>query len=100
MGVADHIALVDHHCHSVVVDLDSPSAFEALATESSTPAPIGTSWLDSPLGLAIRRWCAPIIDLDPLAPAADYLATRLAHDSRAVDREMLRAARLDRVFID
>ena len=28
------------------------------------------------LGLAIRRWCAPVLGLEPHAPAEDYLARR------------------------
>ena len=52
--------LVDHHCHGVRRDdLDRPE-FERLITEGGLPAPPGTTHFDSPVGMAIRRWCASI----------------------------------------
>ena len=54
-------------------ELDA-AAVEALLTESSAPAPPGTTAFDSQLGFAVRRWCAPVLDLEPSAPAADYLS--------------------------
>ena len=57
--------LVDHHCHGVVPgDLDRRS-FEGLISEGFEPAPEGGSHFDSPVGLAIRRWCAPVLELPP-----------------------------------
>lgn len=68
--------LVDHHCHGVVLrDLDR-TEFERLLNESGGPSPLGTSLFDSMIGLAVRRWCAPVLDLDPLVTADDYLARR------------------------
>ena len=70
-GIAASISgmgLVDHHCHGVVPgDLDRRS-FEGLITEGFDPAPEGTSHFDSPVGLAIRRWCAPVLELSMSSP--------------------------------
>ena len=44
---------------NVARDLDRP-AFELACGEADRPAPPGVSYLDSQLGLAIRRWCPPV----------------------------------------
>lgn len=73
---ADLGPLIDHHCHGLVLDdLDRP-AFEALMNEAAAPSPLGTSFFDSMLGLAVRRWCAPVLGLEPHASAEDYLVRR------------------------
>lgn len=74
--------------------------FEDLATESSSPPPAGTTHLDSPLGLMIRRWCAPILDLEPYVSIDDYLARRLALGAVEVNLRFLRAAGLSRLLLD
>ncbi|MEV4258043.1 amidohydrolase, partial [Spirillospora sp. NPDC049652] len=57
--------LIDHHCHGVVRrDLDR-AGFEALMTEADGPGPLGGTLFDSRVGLAVRRWCAPVLDLAP-----------------------------------
>lgn len=69
------VPLVDHHCHGVVdADLDR-DGFEALMNEADGPAP-GTSLFDSMLGLAIRRWCAPVLYLPIHATPDEYLQRR------------------------
>jgi hypothetical protein len=47
-----------------------------LCNESSPPPAPGTSYLRTPLMLAIRRWCAPGLGLEPHAPIEEYLALR------------------------
>ena len=70
------LALVDHHVHQAL-GADLPrAAFEEQITESDRPAPPGTTQFDSQLGFAIRRWCAPVLGLEPSAPAEEYLARR------------------------
>src|SRR6476659_2103520 len=68
--------LVDHHCHGLLLDDLDRLSFDALMNESAGPSLFGTSFFDSMLGLAIRRWCAPVLGLEPHAPAEDYLARR------------------------
>ena len=55
---------------------------------------------DSPLGLAIRRWCAPVLGLEPHADADTYWRRRseLAPDELAA--LMLRAAGISRWIVD
>src|ERR671917_716341 len=68
--------LVDHHCHGLLLDDLDRTTFEALMNEAAAPSPLGTTFFDSMLGLAIRRWCAPVLGLAAHAPAEDYLARR------------------------
>ncbi len=94
------VALVDHHCHGLVTGELNRPAFEALINEGFDPAPAGTSHADSPVGLAIRRWCAPILGLEPLASIERYLERRREVGSEEASRRLLAAAGLDALLID
>ncbi|GGY07783.1 amidohydrolase family protein [Streptomyces djakartensis] len=94
----DALGLVDHHCHGTVsADLDR-AAFEPLLTEGD--AWPGVSPFDSPVGVAVRRHCAPLLDLPRHAPADEYLARRLELGWREVHRRFLRAAGTDVFCVD
>ncbi|RGE23118.1 amidohydrolase family protein [Leucobacter sp. wl10] len=94
------IPLIDHHCHGVVEQtLDRP-AFEEMITESNWAVPGGTSMFESQLGVAIRRWCGPVLDLEPHASAEHYLERRAELDPRTVNERLLRAAGIDRYLIE
>ena len=91
--------LVDHHCHGLVLDdLDRP-AFEGLMNEAAAPSSLGTTFFDSMLGLAIRRWCAPVLGLEPHAAAEDYLARRRELGTEA-SRLLVASAGIDTFLID
>jgi uncharacterized protein len=92
--------LVDHHCHGVVPgDLDRRS-FEGFATEGLDPVTEGTSNFDSPVGLAIRRWCAPVLELPPLASPDDYLTRRAELGAEEVHRRLLRSIGLEALLVE
>jgi uncharacterized protein len=97
--LADLGPLIDHHCHGLVLgDLDRP-AFEALMNEAAGASPLGTTFFDSMLGLAVRRWCAPILGLESHASAEDYLARRQQLGTEA-SRLLTAAADIDTFMID
>jgi len=97
---AGRLALIDHHVHGVIsAPLDRPGV-EALLTEAPGPPPPGTSMFDSQLGFAVRRWCAPVLDLEPSAPAEAYLARRAELGPAEVSRRLLRAAGVDAWLVD
>jgi predicted TIM-barrel fold metal-dependent hydrolase len=100
LSEAGRVMLIDHHCHGVVGQVAGQAAFELLATEGFDPPPPGTSHLDSPLGLAIRRWCAPILDLQPLVSGEEYLARRLSLGADEVNRRLLRASGVEALLVD
>jgi predicted TIM-barrel fold metal-dependent hydrolase len=92
------LELVDHHCHGVVTGpLDRPG-FEALLTEGE-PWP-GVSTFDTPAGVAVRRHCAPLLDLERHAPAVLYLTRRAELGPEEVDRRFLTAARTGVFCVD
>jgi predicted TIM-barrel fold metal-dependent hydrolase len=94
------LRLIDHHCHGVAsADLDL-GAFERLLSESHDPEPPGTSRFDSPLGLAVRRWCAPVLGLEPFPTADEYLARRIELGAEAVARALFDEAGLEMLLVD
>jgi uncharacterized protein len=96
---ADLGPLIDHHCHALVLDdLDRP-AFEALMNEAAGPSPRGTTFFNSMLGLAVRRWCAPVLGLEPHASAEDYLVRRQQLGTEA-SRLLAVATGIDTFLID
>ena len=60
------VPLIDHHCHGVVPKDLTSAEFEDALSEAFAPAPAGTSHWDKPVALSIRRWCAPMLDLEKL----------------------------------
>lgn len=94
------LRLVDHHVHGAArADLD-PDGPAAGLTESPWPAPPGTSHLDSQLGFAVRRWCAPVLDLPPHVGTAAYLARRRELGPAEVARRFLVAGGIGWFLVD
>ncbi|MFH0521797.1 amidohydrolase family protein [Streptomyces sp. M41] len=92
------LPLVDHHCHGVAgADLDR-AGFESLLTEGE-PWP-GVSSFDTPVGVAVRRHCAPLLDLPRHAGADAYLARRAELGGREVNRRFLAAAGTQVLCVD
>ena len=94
------LPLIDHHCHGVVTATLDGAGVESLLSEAAWPAPPGTSAFDSQLGFAVRRWCAPLLDLEPSVPAAVYLSRRAELGPGEVSRRLLRAAAVDAWLVD
>lgn len=95
------IRLIDHHVHGVFDQPVDRAGFEASINEGSTgPVPAFMTQFDSPLGLSIRRWCAPLLGLDPLAGADDYWARRCEYAPDELARLMLPAAGVSRWIVD
>ncbi|TCO47229.1 hypothetical protein EV646_106470 [Kribbella antiqua] len=101
--LADHVAnlpLIDHHVHGVHRGPLGRAGFEQLITESDRPVPPWMSTFDSQLGLAIRRYCAPLLDLDPHASAEDYLAARAKLDEASLSQLFLGASGVSDYLVD
>jgi predicted TIM-barrel fold metal-dependent hydrolase len=94
------LPLVDHHCHGLVRrDLDRPE-FEAMLTEATGPSALGGSLFDSQIGFAVRRWCAPVLDLPAHAPADQYLARRAELGADEVNRRLMAATGTQTFLVD
>jgi len=93
------VSLVDHHCHGVVPADLSAEEFEGLLTEADRPFP-GGSLFDSQIGFAVRRWCAPLLDLPKYASPVHYLDRRAELGHAEVTTRLLRAAGLGALCVD
>ena len=95
--------LIDHHCHGVIRrDLDR-TGFEQLLTEAGpvgSVSSLGGSLFDSQIGFAVRRWCAPLLDLEPHADPNAYIERRSELGHAEVTSRMLRAAGLEALCVD
>ncbi|MFG2602888.1 amidohydrolase family protein [Streptomyces sp. NPDC048514] len=92
------LPLVDHHCHGAVTADLAPDTFESLITEGE--AWPGVSPFDSPVGVAVRRHCAPLLDLPRHASPAGYLARRSALGWQEVNRRFLTASGAEVFCVD
>jgi predicted TIM-barrel fold metal-dependent hydrolase len=94
LGVADDVTLVDQHCHGVAtMDVDPREWLSEAKTARRHP-------FRSLLGLALRRWCAPVLDLPAHAAAEEYLWRRAELGWHEVSRRLLRAAGVRHWFLD
>ena len=95
-----NLSLVDHHCHGVVAADLSPGTFQSLMTEGDVWPASGITPFDSPVGVAVRRHCAPLLDLPRHAPVTQYLARRAELGWREVTRRFLTGAGTDTFCVD
>ena len=104
VALADHlrsVQLVDHHVHGAFNKPVDRAGFEASINEGSTdPVPDFMTMFDSPLGLAIRRWCAPVLGLTPNAAADEYWSRRSELGPDELTTTMLRQAGVSRWVVD
>ncbi len=97
----DALVLVDHHVHGAFLDEPGDQAFRDALNEADTaPLAPGTDPLESQVGFAVRRWCAPLLDLPAHASAPDYLARRRALGQAEVDARLLGAAGVGTWLVD
>jgi uncharacterized protein len=96
------MALADHHCHGVIRRDLRRGEFEAMLTEADPGrrgAP-GLTMFDSQIGLAVRRWCPPVLGLPAHTEPDEYLGRRAALGHDEVSRRFLRAAGLAELYVD
>src|SRR5580698_1667041 len=96
-------ALVDHHCHGVLVRDADEATLESMLNEGAaqtiTTGP-GGSMFDSNAGFAFLRLCPPVLGLPPHAELADYVARRAEVGAAEVSKLFLGAAGLSRLCVD
>jgi uncharacterized protein len=93
------VRLVDHHCHGVVLDDLDRAGFEAYLSEGGPPAP-GETNFDTPAGLAVRRHCAPVLNLPVHASASSYLERRAELGGVEVARRLLASTGTSAYLVD
>ena len=92
------LRLVDQHCHGVLGRDLAPAEFAAHLTEARDTG--GRDPWHSMLGLAVRQWCAPVLGLEPLATARDYLERRAELGWREATTRLLTAAEVSDWLVD
>jgi uncharacterized protein len=94
------LSLVDHHAHGALRNDVERGELEALLTESDRPVPGWMSQFDSQVGFAVRRWCAPVLGLEPHASAERYVARRAELGAAEVTRRLLVANGIGHYLLD
>ncbi|MFI6940790.1 amidohydrolase family protein [Streptomyces sp. NPDC050418] len=96
----DTPSLVDQYCHGVLRTELGLGTFEAhLGRGEGPPAP-GTTFFDTQTGFAVRRWCPPLLDLEPHCPAPHYLARRRELGVVEAGRRLLRGSGITTYLVD
>ncbi|MGV0744008.1 amidohydrolase family protein [Mycolicibacterium sp. XJ870] len=102
--LAEHlrtVKLIDHHVHGTFDKTVDRADFEASINEGSTdPIPDFMTQFDSPLGLSIRRWCAPVLGLPVHAGADEYWKRRSELSPDELSSLMLPLAGVERWIVD
>ena len=99
-STVDDLLVVDHHCHGVLRRDVGRRDFESLLTEADEAGLLNLTLFDSQIGFALRRWCPPVLDLEPHASPEDYLQRRAELGHEEITRRFLRAAGTGTFIVD
>ena len=100
MSAVRELPLVDHHCHGVALDPLDRDGLEALVSEAAGPGRWHGSLLDSQVGLALRRVCAPLLGLEAHAPVDEYVARRTELGAEEASRRLLGSTGITDLLVD
>ena len=92
--------LIDHHCHGVRIETLDRNELEALLSEAHSPHVPGRTQFDKPVGMVLRRFCAPVLGLEAHATPEAYLARRSELGGEEASRRLLSAAGVSGLLID
>ncbi|WP_404960762.1 amidohydrolase family protein [Streptomyces sp. 147326] len=92
--------LVDQYCHGVLRAELGLGTFEAQLVRSAGPPAAGTTFFDTQTGFAVRRWCPPLLGLEPHATPARYLARRRELGVAETARRLLRGSGVAAYVVD
>ncbi|MFI8823221.1 amidohydrolase [Streptomyces sp. NPDC053431] len=96
----DTPSLVDQYCHGVLRTELGLGGFETHLAPSEAPPAAGTTFFDTQTGFAVRRWCPPLLGLEPHCPPARYLARRRELGVLEAGRRLLRASGIATYLVD
>ncbi|MFD3720376.1 amidohydrolase [Streptomyces sp. NPDC058674] len=92
--------LVDQYCHGVLRTELGLGTFEAELVHSAGPPAAGTTSFDTQTGFAVRRWCPPLLGLEPHCAPVRYLARRRELGPAESARRLLRGAGVAAYLVD
>ncbi|CAM5563066.1 Amidohydrolase OS=Streptomyces alboniger OX=132473 GN=CP975_08190 PE=4 SV=1 [Streptomyces alboniger] len=93
-------SLVDQYCHGVLRTELGLGTFETQLGRGGGPPAPGTTFFDTQTGFAVRRWCPPLLGLDPHCPPARYLARRRDLGVLEAGRRLLRGSGITTYLVD
>jgi uncharacterized protein len=93
-------SLVDQYCHGVLRTELGIGTFEARLVGAAGPPAPGITYFDTQTGFAVRRWCPPLLGLEPHCGAARYLARRRELGVAAAARLLLRGSGIATYLVD
>jgi len=93
-------SLVDQYCHGVLRTELGLGTFEAHLARGEGPPAAGTTFFDTQTGFAVRRWCPPLLGLEPHCPPAHYLARRRELGVLEAGRKLLRGSGITTYLVD
>lgn len=96
----DTPSLVDQYCHGVLRTELGLGTFEAHLGRGDRPPAPGTTFFDTQTGFAVRRWCPPLLGLEPHCPPARYLARRRELGVLESGRRLLRGSGITTYLVD
>ncbi|WP_030380601.1 MULTISPECIES: amidohydrolase family protein [unclassified Streptomyces] len=96
----DTPSLVDQYCHGVLRTELGLGTFEAQLARTEGPPAAGTTLFDTQTGFAVRRWCPPLLGLEPHCPPARYLARRRELGALEAGRRLLRGSGITTYLVD
>lgn len=93
-------SLVDQYCHGVLRTELGLGTFEAHLGRTPAPPAAGTTFFDTQTGFAVRRWCPPLLGLEPHCTPARYLARRRELGVPEAGRRLLRGTGISAYLVD
>ncbi|MFF3287677.1 amidohydrolase family protein [Streptomyces sp. NPDC003023] len=101
IDAASSVRLVDQYCHGVLRTELGLGTFETyLGPATGAPPASGTTFFDTQTGFAVRRWCPPLLGLEPHCPPAHYLARRRELGAAEAGRRLLRGTGIATYLVD
>ncbi|MCJ1680267.1 amidohydrolase [Streptomyces sp. APSN-46.1] len=92
--------LVDQYCHGVLRTELGLGTFESQLIPSAGPPAAGTTFFDTQAGFAVRRWCPPLLGLEPHCAPVRYLARRRELGVVEAGRRLLRGSGTSAYLVD
>ena len=99
-STVEDMLVVDHHCHGVLRRDVNRAEFEGMLTEAEEAGPLSPTLFDSQIGFALRRWCSPVLGLEPHTGPDSYLLRRAELGHEEVTRRFLREAGTGTYIVD
>ncbi|MFJ2115222.1 amidohydrolase, partial [Streptomyces sp. NPDC087850] len=94
------VSLVDQHCHGALRTELGLGTFETQLAGTASAAAAGTTFFDTQTGFAVRRWCPPLLGLEPHCTPARYLGRRRELGTLEVSRRLLGATGITTYLVD